>query len=229
MAEGIGWKTTELQIETLIPGVITVCGIDAALCHWNISGKIQLLSWNETFVRGAFFVALAYSVGAIGGIFCRAIIDRLSELRVRAWIFICFSHVSHRQLIRNRLLNDKERFKEDYKFERKRKERSQISALWNSAYRSVLSTTSRKEEVDRRRSQGRIVRNLALPAALWTAVLFAIFSNLPEAWDFVIALFVGLVVFVFWVIPYAYAEYVNFAEAFDITREVANKRLEETA
>jgi hypothetical protein len=225
MAEGIGWKTTELQIETLIPGILAVCSIDAALCHCNVPTNIQLLSWNETFAKGALFVSLAYATGAIGGVFCRAIIDSLSERYVRAWIFTFFSHVSHRQLIRNRLLNDKIRFKADYKLERKKK-RSPSSALWNSAYRSALSTTSRKAEVDRRRSQGRIVRNLALPAALWAAVIFVAFSPLPKELDCAAAIFLGFVVFIFWVFPYAYAEYINFAEAFDITRELANQRVD---
>ena len=219
MAEGIGWKTTELQIETLIPGVLLVCGIDAALHQYDIPTTIRLLSWHETFARGALFVAIAYAAGAFGGIFCRIFIDRLSESCVRSWVFTCSSHTDQRKLMRNRLLVDKDRFLTDYKFERKTRKRSQSSSFGNAAYRSVIRTTSRKEEVDRRRSQGRILRNLALPAAVWTVIIFVTFSSLAAAYKNAIGAFLGLFVFFFWVFPYAYAEYVNFAEAYDITKK----------
>ena len=67
-------------------------------------------------------------------------------------------------------------------------------------------------EVDRRRSQGRLLRNLALPLAVWVYVPF------PDTLGGQIGgVLVGLCTCGAIVVPYAYSEYVNFAEAYDIS------------
>jgi hypothetical protein len=70
-----------------------------------------------------------------------------------------------------------------------------------------LRRTTRRDEVDRRRSQGRFVRNLFVPTAGAPFVL-------PIGpWSFALA--IESILFV--VFLYAYAEYVIFAEAYDIS------------
>jgi hypothetical protein len=210
MANGIGWKTAELQIETLVPGVLLILGIDAVL-QQHFSTTIEPPVRDDAFVKTALFVATAYAGGVLEAIFCRFSLDRLSEAGIRSWVFSCAAHVRWRSLCRNRLSVDKHRFVADYKLERKTR-RCKHSALWNAAYRSAIRTTSRQAEVDRRRSQGRILRNLALPAAVWIVVVFS-----PTLVGQVCAVVCGLALYFGWVPLYAYAEYVNFAEAYDIT------------
>jgi hypothetical protein len=210
MANGIGWKTAELQIETLVPGVLLVLGIDAVLQR-HFSTTIEPPVRDDAFVKTALVVATAYAGGVLQAIFCRFSLDRLSEAGLRSWVFGLAAHVHWVSLCRNRLSVDNARFVADYKSEwRTRKCRG--SAFWNATYRSALRTTSRQAEVDRRRSQGRILRNLALPAALWIGVLFS-----PTPIGQVYAVACALAVYLGWVLLYAYAEYVNFAEAYDIT------------
>jgi hypothetical protein len=210
MANGIGWKTAELQIETLVPGVLLVLGIDAVLQR-HFSTTIEPPLRDDAFLKTALLVATAYAGGVLQAIFCRFSLDRLSEAGMRSWVFSRAAHVHWRSLCRNRLSVDKDRFVADYRFERKTRKHPG-SALWNAAYRSAIRKTSRQVEVDRRRSQGRILRNLALPASLWMTVVF---QPTPVGW--LCAVVCGLAVYLGWVLLYAYAEYVNFAEAYDIT------------
>ncbi|MDY7109727.1 MAG: hypothetical protein SYC29_13915 [Planctomycetota bacterium] len=210
MAEGVGWKTAELQIETLVPGVLLVLAANAASGNY-FSTMVGRLVPADGFIRGVLFVAAAYAAGVLGAIACRAVLDLLSERGVRAWVFSRYAHADPRKLLRDRRTADT-RFRTDYWHERKVRSRRKDVAFWNAAYRSALRTTSRSVEVERRRSQGQVLRNLALPFGIWA---FVAFPN-TLGWQTVGAVS-ALILFVAFVVPYAYAEYVNFAEAYDLS------------
>jgi len=208
-ASDVGWKTTELQIETIVPGVLAVLGVNAASDRFLDRTLGQLVPGPE-FVKVAVFVAAAYAGGLLVAVLCRVVIDGLSEMGIRALVISRFAHVGYRQLARDQLKADRLRFRADYRYERKHRRKN--IAFWNAAYRSVLRTTSRKAEVDRRRSQGRVLRNLSFALAVWVPALF------PHTliWQ-AVGVATELVVFVSFVAPYAYWEYFNFAEAYDIS------------
>jgi hypothetical protein len=212
MANGVGWKTAELQIETLIPGILLTFGANAAFGNY-FSTMLKTIVPHNAFLQGTLLLAIAYSGGVISAIPCRAILDRLSEAGVRAWLFSRLVHADRSKLLQSRLKKDR-RFRDDYWYERKNKSRQKGIAFWNAAYRSALRTTSRSIEVDRRRSQGRVLRNLSLPLAVWVTVPF---PETPGCKS--IAFVLGLIFFLAFVLPYSYAEYVNFAEAYDISQD----------
>lgn len=217
MADSIGWKTTELQIETLIPGILLILGIDAVGTSVVTAGILSHVR-DDSFVKISLFVTASYAAGVLGSLFCRAILDGLSEWGLRSWVFAQFAHVDEELLRKNRLARDKDGFETDEKHELDVRKRTKKTAFWNAAYRSVLRTTTRKDEVDRRRSQGRILRNLAFPASLWGAVTV---QSVPCG--HLLGPILAVVIFFAWSIPYAYAEYFNFAEAYDLTeRELSN-------
>ncbi len=212
MADSVGWKTAELQVETLVPGILIVLGIDASLArHTELVVRPPVA--DDSLVQAALFVATAYAAGVLGALLCRASLDRISEWRMRAVVFSWCAHVSRQALEADRRNVDKDRFEADYAFEKDVRKRCEERAFWNAAYRSVLRTTSRVADVDRRGSQGRVLRNLALPSAVWATVAFP--GTSP--WYGLAAVVASVLVFLIWVLPYAYAEYVNFAEAYDIS------------
>ena len=206
MADNIGWKSVELQIEALIPGVLILAEAHALAISWfDYRVTTSAFMPASEFVRAALFVAAGYSVGVVSSLVSRLLIDNISERGPRTVVFCMFAHHVLEEAINDCKANDP-RFKNDYKGE-KRKRMWSGAASWNAVYRSALRRTTRRDEVDRRRSQGRFVRNLLVPAIGAPLILFA------SPWSVLFA----TASIPFLVFLYAYAEYVNFAEAYDIS------------
>ncbi len=205
----MGWKTVELQIEALVPGILLL--LCASLIYE--SPENPLILTGDSFIDGAFFVGTAYALGLVLALISRAVVDWLSERGPRAIVFSMFAHLRGGGVcsLATSIRAVDEDFNGDLTNERTRRigRLSDSVACWNAVYRWALRNTTRVVEVDRRRSQGRIVRNLMFPAALlatrfgetdWTQVAWALGTS------------------IFFLFLYAYAEYINFAEAYDISK-----------
>ncbi|MGD1101799.1 MAG: hypothetical protein ABSA59_06995 [Terriglobia bacterium] len=212
MAGDLGWKSVELQIETLIPGILLTVETKAIAQDWNwvrVSPIMKLHLLGNDLIRGAFFVAVAYAFGLVSSVVARAVVDGISERGPRACVFRRFAHATISALVRGRHKHDPDSFPKDYA-EEKRRRCLLAAAAWNATYRSALRTTSRRDEVDRRRAQGRFVRNLFFVFLLAPRVL----TN-----KLVVAIVLAFLAAVIGVVLYAYSEYVNFAEAYDISAQ----------
>jgi hypothetical protein len=248
MAGDLGWKSVELQIETLIPGILLTVETKAIAQDWNwvrVSPIMKLHLLGNDLIRGAFFVAVAYAFGLVSSVVARAVVDGISERGPRACVFRRFAHATISALVRGRHKHDPDSFPKDYAEEKRRRSQGRIvrnlffaflfargvltnnvspkdyaeekrrrcllaAAAWNATYRSALRTTSRRDEVDRRRAQGRFVRNLFFVFLLAPRVL----TN-----KLVVAIVLAFLAAVIGVVLYAYSEYVNFAEAYDISAQ----------
>ncbi|MGA2491287.1 MAG: hypothetical protein ABSF99_14055 [Anaerolineales bacterium] len=206
MASDFGWNSIELQIEALIPGVLIVVEANALAISWvNYHVTKSEFMPTSDFTRGVIFVALAYSVGMVSSLLSRALVDTISERGPRNLVFGLFAHGLLSDAFDECQDNDP-KFISDYNEETIKRKWEKV-ARWNAIYRSVLRRNTRQEEVDRRRLQGRFVRNLLLPAVGAPLIFFPI----P------LSLLLACVDFLFLVFLYAYAEYVNFVEAYDIS------------
>jgi hypothetical protein len=102
------------------------------------------------------------------------------------------------------------KFDMDYNHELAKK-RKEETAQWNAIYRSALRLVpeNKRAEVERRRAQGRLTRNLFIPVVIGTGILahsihpLLTLVTIPTAIVFVTYL-------------YAYAELNNMSEAHDI-------------
>ena len=205
MAGDIGWKSVELQLEALIPGI---------LLAWAI-GEISYEKWPDAFsmslahgdfVSAALFVSASYVVGLVSSILARSLVDPLSERGPRAWVFNRYAHAPLTEIVETCRQLDYQRFEADLKAELAKRRNKEVGE-WNAVYRSYLRITSGRHEVDRRRSQGRFIRNLVFVGALAPVALTELSRGS-------VALSVLAVVVV--LALYAYSEYAIFAEAFDI-------------
>ncbi len=205
MAGDLGWKSVELQIEAIIPGLLILGEAYAVTVpSFTDRAKLLLLVPRSDFVQASLFVAAAYAAGVVASYVSRILLDGISERGPRMLVFGAIAHERRKAAIRECRKNDK-RFRSDYRCE-KRKRKWRRVAAWNAIYRSALRRTTRGNEVDRRRSQGRFLRNLLIPVA---GAPFVVASPLS-----VLLSIAGVLTLVF---LYAYAEYVNFAEAYDIS------------
>ena len=94
MADGIGWKTAELQIETLVPGILFVLGTHAVISkHFSITIRIPVP--DDAFIQAALFVATAYAAGVIGSVLCRVILVSCQPCNVATNV-LYFFHNQHR-------------------------------------------------------------------------------------------------------------------------------------
>src|SRR4030042_3668122 len=91
MSDGVGWKTVELQIEVLVPGIILAFELNMLAPN-----KIALQTWllKNEFIMSAVFIAVSYSLGVVASILSRAIVDGLSERGPRAWVYSYFAHAN---------------------------------------------------------------------------------------------------------------------------------------
>jgi len=202
----MGWKSVELQIEALIPGILILGEAHVLAISWfTFRATTAPLMPSSEFAKAALFVAAAYSLGVVSSLVSRLVVDSISERAPRALIFGACAHHELGQATEDARQNDA-RFNQDYQREIEQRLWS-TAAKWNAVYRSALRRTTRRDEVDRRRSQGRLLRNLLIPAIGAPLVFFR--SPLS-----ILAVIAAVPAFVF---LYAYAEYVNFAEAYDIS------------
>jgi len=202
----MNWQTVELQIETLIPGVLILSGI-LLLGHIAVPDKWPT---GQDVLNIGLFVSASYALGLVSSYLTRIVLDFLSERGPRAMVVHLFSHTTLSDAVKVYSNGKrKARFHADLEHEQRRFVGKWIPcvAKWNAVYRCALRDTSKRSEVDRRRSQGRLMRNLASPLLLG-AVLIS--EGTCQCLLYAIS---GLVICV---LLYAYAECVNFVEAYDI-------------
>jgi hypothetical protein len=209
MADSIELKDFESHLDNLIPGVILSAEI-LALGLPVPPGLHQLPS----FATATVFVAASYAFGLVSALTSRLLLDSLSEYWLRGLVFERLVHSKRPDLL-NYYKDKDPKFASDMEYEKgqceKKKRHTIESAEWNTIYRSALRLSVRPE-VDRRRAQGRLVRNLVLPAMLGVPIL-----ALP--WPSTIILIV--ISFACMCFLYSYAELNNMAEAHDITANIS--------
>jgi len=162
-------------------------------------------------------------LGLLSNLVSRAALDWLSERYTRARVFEVFAHSDRESLVRYFQKIDG-RFRSDLDWEIKKRgllgpNRLNLGyrycvAQWNAIYRAALRNTSRIEEVDRRRSQGRLVRNLFSPALLGVFLV----TNGDTSMSVVVSVFSIFLCGSAMLFFYSYAELQNFQEALDIGR-----------
>ena len=172
MASDNVWKCAEFQIETIVPGVLILAEAHA-LAVKLFDFRVKATEWmrESEFVRAALFIAGAYSLGVVSSLVARVLVDWISECYPRKCVFGAFAHHDLCEVVKECRRNDP-RFLRDYEREKKKRKWTEVAA-WNAVYRSALRRTTRSDEVDRRRSQGRLVRNLLLPTIGAPLVLFS--------------------------------------------------------
>jgi hypothetical protein len=208
-------------LENLVPGVvILVCLVillapfppDQFLKTAPPSGSVIELILKSEFLVSTVFLSVAYVLGLISAMLSRAVVDPLSEWFPRPFVLAHFAHSGLGTLEDNlEYLDSTFTFPSLNKGQSIR--RADARGAWNKVYRAVLAQVrsgSGSSEVERRREQGRLVRNLASPLVLsWLAVC----RLGPVAIPWWLAAVIALILFVFVVFLYAYAEYFSFAEA----------------
>lgn len=157
-----GWTPAELQIEASVPGILILTEV-LELSGVSLPG--------DGFEQGAIFVAGAYSVGLVSAYVTRMMLDRMSERGLRGCLSGHFAHLELDTAVEECAKNDP-KFTSDLEAERKRGN-DETTAKWNALERSALRRTTRREEVHRRRSQGRLLRNLLLPVPGALLVFFS--------------------------------------------------------
>lgn len=206
MAEGLSWKDIELHVDNLIPGVL-LCGEFLAI---GIPLPQGLPNQSE-FVNSAVFFSASYALGLVSALISRNILDLVSEYGLRALVFQLFVHGNRTDLLEHYKERDT-KFSTDLAHEIIR-HKNRI-AEWNVIYRSALRLVpeGKRPEVERRRAQGRLTRNLFLPMVIGAGIL-AHESGSPCWLVFLTMLFVVAVA----TYLYSYAELNSMAEAHDIT------------
>ena len=69
MAGDIGWKSVELQIEALVPGILLLVETHALALSW-FGCRVTAAAFMPTseFARAALFVAAGYSAGVVASL-----------------------------------------------------------------------------------------------------------------------------------------------------------------
>ncbi len=202
------WKGVEFQIENLIPGTIIVA--ESIFLYSPVKCKCFTIPPEyPDAVIVVVFTAVCYATGLISAYLSRALLDWISERGPRAIVFYWFAHHDVGPLVEKAQKQKNDKFDTDYTREIS-KRWLPVIGKWNAVYRWALRQNE-KEEVGRRRSQGRVVRNLFFPLVL----LGVIIANSIDANVLLLSvILIGMVILS--LLLYAYAEYVNFAEAYDI-------------
>jgi len=209
------WEKLNLHVENLIPGMVLtveVAGIAGWLSSDRFSGTITKLGG----VEGIFLVSMSYSVGVLLAVVSRLILDSTSERVARPWLFENFVHRG-RNALHSSFDSDPD-YGDDWKATESRTccwPKGELQK-WNCLYRAVLRMVrdrapKKYHEVSRRRTQGRLVRNLFVPLLLspWVVGGLAGCAIIVKTLCTIALIPAGLFL-------YAYAELNNMAEALDI-------------
>ena len=206
MSNGLSWSSVELQLENLVPGIV----LSVEILAWRRDVLDDLAA--HGFIGGLAFVSVSYALGLVSAIVSRAVLDSISEWRLRSCVFGNWAHVRCDDAFEMFQILDS-KFAMDYELEKMK--RSAAAAKWNSIYRSAVRTTTRKNDVDRRRAQGRLTRNLMFPLVVGGIHFGQVIASGPTEW---VASIVGaLVCFMTSCALYSYSELIVMAEAFDIS------------
>lgn len=198
-------KDIQFHADNLIPGIL----LGAIL--YPFAETATVASTVPDFVRTALFLSLSYSLGVISAMLSRAIVDSASDAGIRAVVFSLFVHAERATLLEQ--FRDDDRFQKDLASERARRFRLRIAAEWNAIYRAALRR-AQSSEVQRRRAQGRLVRNLFFPLVYSAYVAGSSLNSQSTILPFLLTALAILFVFLL----YAYAELNNMAEAYDIAQ-----------
>ncbi|MFB0522824.1 MAG: hypothetical protein ACETV1_03570 [Candidatus Bathyarchaeia archaeon] len=224
-------ETLGFYLENLLPGIVILSGILLLLppLPADMQKLVAQLQTSE-FLLSILFLTVAYLLGLISAMVSRFIVDNLSELFPRP-LFLALSTrlPRHRQYddLREALeslasksstgqpLMNEELSPMDERESRRILKRD-VRIAWNRIYRSALAEVSRSgserasAEVQRRREQGRLVRNLFFPMIISSIALLRVFQiQIATGWVITLACGMG----VSSILLYAYAEYFTFAEA----------------
>jgi hypothetical protein len=193
-----------IYLENLLPGIATVISIIVLLplAPTDVQSKSDLSALlSSQFVVTAGFLSVAYLLGLMSAIISRFIVDGLSEWLSRPLLLRWRSRTSYKQLQAVlQTLPD---------------ERPHWRRAWNQAYRASLKYITAngpdkaRDEVWRRREQGRLVRNLFVPMVLVSAASTQWLHIDNVLWAAALIMSVSL----FAVCSYSYAEYTTFAES----------------
>jgi len=211
----INWKSFDLHIENFLPGII----LASEMVRIAPSVKNVFPDMSNSIINATLAVALFYAIGLLNALTARFVIDSISERWVRGLVFDKLVH-GDRSNLAQRLKEKDSDFRADLNCEINEHNRRQRTAEWNAIYRWALRSVdfNKKEEVVRRRAQGRLVRGLVFPGMLAVFILSDIlFSKLGYAWSTALPYVASVLSLAYGITAYAYAELMNMAEAYDIT------------
>ena len=215
----------QLHAQNLFPGIIITSELLFLL-------DVDLNSLQNEFFKTIFLLVLSYVLGLISSIVSRLVIDLISENYAR-WIFL--EYIAHIHLeeaakeynIKTKISVSDEKegrvkdFWEIIRIRRNKKKRNKITK-WNMVYRSALRQAKDDKEVNNRRAEGRLVRNLFIPIFLGGLIVPKLYNYQINLWLISLTFFCSMI---FTVFLYGYAELRNFAEAHDIARKREDKTL----
>ena len=195
--------SVKLLLENLFPGILITSEL-------LILYGIDLENLQNEFFKTTVLFVFGYSIGVVSSIISRLIVDFCSE-NVTRWIFLqIFAHIDLDYAF-SKYSNIDEKFYADFAKENKRCRlvfRIKI-AKWNSIYRSALRLSSDNQEVQKRREQGRYIRNLLFP-------LFGGSMILCKGSNLLLIFTLFILCLIITTLLYSYAELMNFAEGNDI-------------
>ena len=226
------WEELRQHFDNLIPGIIVLTEL------WALGFPVpKLFKQVGVFEQGALFVAVCYALGLVAALFSRYFVDGVSQRRLRAIVFERFVHGGRKQLAdyyrgieRGKGKDKVTKFDIDLEQEKKKGRRETV-AEWNSIYRAALRNVddARRDEVERRRAQGRLTRNLFFPIVIGTLFIpvpgflriSCVIKIVLRLLYRVVLMMLGITVAFF---MYAYAELNNMAEAHDISAVIREEQ-----
>ena len=143
------WEGLNLHIENFIPGIVTLALILSFLPKTILdTAKASAVSGflGDSFFLGAVFIAASYLVGIFSTAICQCIIDPISGVWPRPFMFRLFCRASF-----------------------KNKTNSEINQAYRDATQRGLDSVSeyKRTEMKNRRERGRLLRSGILPLVLF--------------------------------------------------------------
>jgi hypothetical protein len=145
------WKSLNLHLENLFPGILTLAMVAYLLSPWVGSDPMQNQIIKNEFVLGGVLLSVAHMLGVVAVAFCR-ILDWLSAKRLRYWLLLL-------------LAIDKT---EIHKACQKEKPIDSVNRHYRDSIRAALSSagTEVKAEIAKRRERLHLLRAALVPAML---------------------------------------------------------------
>lgn len=143
------WKSLNLHLENLLPGIVTLVLIAHLLPRATISHFMNNPVFTNEIARGSTFIAVAYLVGVIVVAFCR-VLDKASARLTRYWGLRWFAIDGIRRS-EIRMMNSREA---NHHY------REQIRLALSSGNSEV------KAEIAKRRERIHLLRSTLIPAVL---------------------------------------------------------------
>jgi hypothetical protein len=181
------WEGLNLHVENLVPGVITLFLLlslvpKSVLAPAEDSAASVLLA--NQFAIGGLFVAASYLIGIFTVAVCRCVIDPISAVLPRPWLFKLFYPKFRGQSA------------------------GEVSRQYHDATQTGLASENeyKRTETKNRRERGRLVRSGILPLALFVWYVSAGLSPWIRVTSEIVASVLG-------VLLYAYVELTIYQES----------------